>query len=72
MLRHRSYILLVVAMLSALAGGLFLRYPGSFLAKAELAASDFLLEHGHRAPANSRIHFLAIDNDSMSLDAQAD
>ncbi len=72
MFRRRNPLFMLVAAALSLAVWLLSRPPGSALANAELSADDFLLRHGGRTPGNPQLHFLAIDNDSMTIDAKTD
>ncbi len=72
MLWRRTSILLIVGLIACATGLLFSRSQDSALTMAELAARDYLVKHGRKTTPNPALHFLAIDNDSISIDAQAD
>ncbi len=69
---RRSILVLVIAAIATVLGFALSRMPGSSLANAELNARDFLARQGKLTPANPKLIFLAIDSDSISLDAKSD
>lgn len=70
---HRRNIFIVLVAVVATLGALALsRAPQSALAKAELGAHDLVARHGRKTAVNPKLMFLAIDSDSINLDAKAD
>ncbi len=68
----RVLSLTAVAALTIVSTAVLLRLPGSALSRAELAAHDHLVRQGRGAPANDKLIFLAVDNESVSLNAETD
>lgn len=72
MLNRRAILIFLTAALATLLGLVFSRSPDSALARAELSARDLIARHGRCTPADPKLIFLAIDSDSISLDAKSD
>src|SRR5829696_5721010 len=68
----RTVLIALTTALAVLIGVVWSRSPESALSRAELSARSYLARNGRRAPPNPKLHFLAIDSDSISLDAKAD
>jgi len=65
----------VILLFAAAAASLLLVFANSedsFLTRGELSVRDLIARHGRRTPGNPKLIFLAIDSDSISLDAKAD
>jgi two-component sensor histidine kinase/CHASE2 domain-containing sensor protein len=71
-LRRRAGLILFSACAAAFAGMALSRAPQSALAKAELVVQDIIARHGRTTAPNPKLIFLAIDTESVSLDAKAD
>src|SRR5438093_7374692 len=72
MLRRRSLLLCLITVLCTLAAALAYEFRFSFAQKSELLIRDAIVRHGRLAPADPRLVFLAIDQDSISLDEEID
>ena len=71
MLRRHTATLLLATAITAIGVALSLwSFPA--LVDAELGARDFLTRNGRRTESNPKLIFLAIDNASISIDAQSD
>ena len=71
MLRRHTATLLLATAITAIGVALsFWSFPA--LVDAELRARDILTRNGRRTEANPKLIFLAIDNASISIDAQSD
>ena len=71
MLRRHTATLLLAMVITAIGMALSL-CSSPIIVDAELGARDFLTRHGRRTEANPKLVFLAIDNASISIDAQSD
>jgi len=68
----RTPILFLIAAIICGAGWLSIRRPGSGMSNMELSARDYLVRYGRRTPQDTKLRFLAIDNDSISIDSKTD
>lgn len=69
---RRLFILCLLTFLgTGLGAGLWL-FGNRPLHEAELAAGDLIARHGRLTPANPKLIFLAIDNDSVTIEADTD
>ena len=71
MLRRHTATLLLATAITAI-GVILSLWSCPLLVDAELRARDFLTRNGRFATANPKLIFLAIDNASISIDAQSD
>jgi two-component sensor histidine kinase/CHASE2 domain-containing sensor protein len=69
---NRTPILIFVVALLCAAGWWSVHRVDSGLFHFESAAHDYIARHGRLVPANPKLRFLAIDNDSIGIDAKTD
>ena len=72
MRNRRAIALLLIALLTTFLCLVRSRAPTSALSRGELAARDLIARSARRTPANPQLIFLAIDSESISLDAGTD
>lgn len=72
MLKWRAALALFTAITATALCALFSGMPDSWLSQAELAARDRLSRHGQKTAPDPKLIFLAIDSESVGLDANAD
>jgi two-component sensor histidine kinase/CHASE2 domain-containing sensor protein len=72
MLHRRATLISLLAVLATLLSLALSLSPRSALSRAELAVRDWLANHGRRTSLNPKLIFLAIDSDSVGLEADAD
>ena len=72
MLKWRASVILLFAAIAATLAFILARNPDSALSRAELATRDQIAQSGRRAPENTKLVYLAIDSESISLDAKTD